>query len=185
MHLSYCTGQAGIAATKASSAQNLLASSSSEPSGSSSRNLAAQSETPTSTSETSDDRRRKAEALFSKKRLGEGDLQLNESRLAEALQAERKRKLRGGEEEYEWGSGKKKKGGDGHEVTEEELGMSRWLFRNSIAEILRRGVQDESAHDGRSYGKLRRRGCLILIVLNVTQLVCIFLPVCKRCIYII
>lgn len=74
------------------------------------------------TSETVDDRRRKAESLFSKKRLGEGDLELDESRLAQAIQAERKRKGRTGEEEYEWGSGKKKKVGESQEVTEEELG---------------------------------------------------------------
>ena len=66
-----------------------------------------------------EDRKKKAEELFSKKRLGEGDLRLNDMKLAEALQAERKRKGRG--EEDEWGS-KRKKGGDSYEVTEEELG---------------------------------------------------------------
>ena len=69
-----------------------------------------------------EDRKRKAENLYSKRRLGEGDLQLDESRLAEAIQAERKRKARATEEEYEWGSGKKRKAGESHDVTEEELG---------------------------------------------------------------
>ena len=121
MHLSYCTGQAGIDAAKASSAQNLLASSSSAPSGSSDSTARAETEASLSKQDSSEDRRKKAEALFSKKRLGEGDLDLNEDKLAEAIKAERKRKGRGGEE-YEWGTGKKRKGGESHEVTEEELG---------------------------------------------------------------
>ncbi|KIP05104.1 hypothetical protein PHLGIDRAFT_92581 [Phlebiopsis gigantea 11061_1 CR5-6] len=120
VHLSYCTGQAGIDAAKASSAQNLLASSSSAPSGSSGSTARTEAEAP-STQESSEDRRKKAEALFSKKRLGEGDLELDENKLAEAIKAERKRKGRGGEQEYEWGTGKKRKAGESHEVTEEEL----------------------------------------------------------------
>lgn len=123
VHLSYCTGEAGIAAAHASSAQHLLASSSSAPAADLSS--AAKPEASTSTNEDSDDRRRKAENLFSKRRLGEGELEIDQSKLADALKAERKRKVRGGEEEYEWGSGKKKKAGDNHEVTEEELGMSK------------------------------------------------------------
>lgn len=123
--MSYCTGEVGIEATQASSAQHLLASSS-EPSGS-----AEASSAPAETaSGTAEDRRRKAESLFSKKRLGEGDVAIDQSRLAEALKAEKKRKARGDrEEEFEWGTGKKKKvtgtGGNkaGDEVTEEDLGM--------------------------------------------------------------
>jgi pre-mRNA-processing factor SLU7 len=115
VHLSYCTGLAGIEAAHASSAQHLLASSSSaihEP------------EPPAESSSKTDnggieDRKKKAEELYSKKRLGEGDLRLNDKKLAEAVQAERKRKGRGDEEE---GGSKRKKGGDSYEVTEEELG---------------------------------------------------------------
>lgn len=51
--------------------------------------------------------------------MGEGELKLDEKKLLEAVQTERKRKGRG--EEEEWGS-KRKKGGDSYEVTEEELG---------------------------------------------------------------
>ena len=103
----------------ASSAQNLLTSS--EPSTSAAASSSTQA--VASTSETSEDRRRKAETLFSKKRLGEGDLELDEKRLADAIKAERKRKGHGGEDEFEWGTGKKRKAGDTHEVTEEEMGM--------------------------------------------------------------
>ena len=120
MHISYCTGEAGIEAAKASSAQNLLASASSAgPSSSAQPEASSSSSAP---DETSDDRRRKAENLFSKRRLGEGEVQIDESRLAEAIKAERKRKGRAAEEEYEWGSGKKRKAGESHEVTEEQLG---------------------------------------------------------------
>ncbi|KAI0683581.1 Pre-mRNA splicing Prp18-interacting factor-domain-containing protein [Cytidiella melzeri] len=116
VHLSYCTGQAGVDAARASSAQQLLASSS----------VAVEADRDAPPAEPSikveagsvDDRRKKAEELFSKKRLGEGDLKLNDRKLADAIQAERKRKGRG--EEDEWGS-KRKKAGDSYEVTEEEL----------------------------------------------------------------
>ncbi|THG99526.1 hypothetical protein EW026_g2838 [Hermanssonia centrifuga] len=110
IHISYCTGQAGIEAAKASSAQNLLASSSKdEP-----------SEAPKPDLGGSDDRQKKAEELFSKRRLGEGEVKIDESKLTQALRAERERKRKGRDEEEEWG-GKKKKAGDSHEVTEEEL----------------------------------------------------------------
>lgn len=125
VHISYCTGQAGIEATMASSAQNLLTSS-----GPSTSAAASSSTEPVaSTSETSEDRRRKAESLFSKKRLGEGDLELDDKRLAEAIKAERKRKGHGGEDEFEWGTGKKRKAGDTHEVTEEEMEAYRMTKR--------------------------------------------------------
>ncbi|PSS17128.1 hypothetical protein PHLCEN_2v3233 [Hermanssonia centrifuga] len=101
---------AGIEAAKASSAQNLLASSSKdEP-----------SEAPKPDLGGSDDRQKKAEELFSKRRLGEGEVKIDESKLTQALRAERERKRKGRDEEEEWG-GKKKKAGDSHEVTEEEL----------------------------------------------------------------
>ena len=116
VHLSYCTGEAGLEATKASSAQQLLASSSSAPEPSSQ----ADSSKKVVDAGTVEDRKKKAEELFSKKRLGEGELKFDEKKLAEAIQAERKRKGWGGEEE-EWG-GKRKKGGEKYEVTEEEMG---------------------------------------------------------------
>lgn len=69
-----------------------------------------------------DERKKKAEELFSKKRLGEGDLSLDESKLAKALNEERKRKARGDDDDDRFG--KKQRGGAGqsYEVSEEELG---------------------------------------------------------------
>ncbi|KAI0812519.1 Pre-mRNA splicing Prp18-interacting factor-domain-containing protein [Irpex lacteus] len=112
IHLSYCTGEAGLEAARASSAQQLLAAAS-EP--------AAPAEEPPKKAVdagSAEDRKKKAEELFSKKRIGEGELKFDEKKLAEAIQAERKRKARG--EDEEWG-GKRKKGGDKYEVTEEEM----------------------------------------------------------------
>lgn len=118
IHLSYCTGEAGLEAARASSAQQLLAAAS-EP--------AAPAEEPakkTVDAGSVEDRKKKAEELFSKKRIGEGELKFDEKKLAEAIQAERKRKARG--EEEEWG-GKRKKGGDKYEVTEEEMGKCSFV----------------------------------------------------------
>lgn len=144
VHLSYCTGEAGLEAARASSAQQLLASSSSAP----------EPPVPTESSSkavdvgSAEDRKKKAEELFSKKRLGEGELKLDEKKLLEAVQTERKRKGRG--EEEEWGS-KRKKGGDSYEVTEEELGKytfsARMLSLWGMLTLFCRGVQDESSDD--------------------------------------
>ncbi|KAE9411262.1 hypothetical protein BT96DRAFT_952375 [Gymnopus androsaceus JB14] len=108
IHISYCSGEAGIAATEASSAQNLLA---------------ATSEPVTSTQEIStkpDPVEGRADQNYSKKRVGEGDLILDKERLAHALREEKKR-ARGDDENVR--AGKKQKGvsGSSHEVTEEEL----------------------------------------------------------------
>lgn len=165
VHLSYCTGEAGILATKASSAQSLLTSSTSAP-------PAPQESMPPPSdpdSNNADDRRKKAEALFSKKRLGEGELQLDNRKLAEALQTERKRK--GRDNEDEWTSNKKKAGGS-HEVTEEELGMQRFP-QSSLASTLGhllispfyRGLQDESPRGRGSHGELRGRRVVMVIYL--------------------
>lgn len=69
-----------------------------------------------------DDRKKKAEELFSKRRLGEGEVAINKEKLAQALSEERKRKSRGNDDDDRWG--KKQKGGAGssYEVSEEELG---------------------------------------------------------------
>ena len=119
VHLSYCTGFAGINATQASSAQNLLASSS-RPSPPPSPSDLSISRTTTENTVSVEDRKKKAEELFSKKRLGEGELKLDESRLAQAIREEKKRKGRA-EDDDPWDA-KRKKGGDKYEVTEEELG---------------------------------------------------------------
>lgn len=105
--MSYCSGEAGIAATEASTAQNLLASSE-----------------PPSTSEPSNPEG-KVEQNYSKKRIGEGDVTLDKERLAQALKEEKKR-ARGDDEEGR--IGKRQKGGGAHEVTEEELGTFLVLY---------------------------------------------------------
>lgn len=137
---------AGIEASQASSAKNLLGggpssssvsastSSNAIPSSSSISTTAPVDPSPSSSQpESVDDRKRKAEALFSKRRLGEGEVQIDENRLAEAIKEERARKRKGrgrdddsdGEEEWEKDRAKgregKRKKGDKYEVTEEEL----------------------------------------------------------------
>ncbi|KAM5531573.1 hypothetical protein V8D89_014742 [Ganoderma adspersum] len=111
VHMSYCTGDAGIDAARASSAKHLLESSSSTS-----------MPPPPVPSGDADERKKKAEELFSKKRLGEGDLSLDEGKLAKALNEERKRKARGDDDDDDR-FGKKQRGGTGqsYEVSEEEL----------------------------------------------------------------
>lgn len=126
IHLSYCTGESGIYATQESSAKHLLASSS----------AAVEDDAPEASSSkanhaTVEDRKKKAEELFSKKRLGEGDLKLDEKRLADAMQAERDRKRKGRADEEE-GSSKRKKAADSYEVTEEELGTLPVVYMKSV-----------------------------------------------------
>lgn len=76
---------------------------------------------------------RKAEKVdqnYSKKRVGEGDVKLDQERLVQAIADERKRKARGGKDDGER-SGKKQKSSlesGSHEVTEEELGTSLYLY---------------------------------------------------------
>ncbi|KAI0823636.1 pre-mRNA-splicing factor SLU7 [Trametes gibbosa] len=109
IHMSYCTGEAGISAAEASSAKNLLqvaAPSSSMP------------PPPHPVTDNAEDRKKKAEELYSKKRLGEGDLSLDQSKLAQAMGEERKRKAKGDDDDDR--SGKKPKGSS-YEVSEEEL----------------------------------------------------------------
>lgn len=105
--MSYCAGQAGKEAAYASTAQALLASNStSDP----------------SAPEAAAESRGRIEQNYSKKRVGEGDVNLDKERLAEALSEEKKRKVRGGDDEDRFS--KKKKGLEvsSHDVTEEELG---------------------------------------------------------------
>ncbi|KAF5393412.1 hypothetical protein D9757_000755 [Collybiopsis confluens] len=110
VHLSYCSGEAGIAAAEASTAQNLLASS-----------------RPPSTLESSN-AEGKVEQNYSKKRMGEGEVSLDKERLAQALKEEKKR-TRGEDEDGRLG--KRQKGGGAHEVTEEELEAYRMHKRIS------------------------------------------------------
>ncbi|RDB24749.1 Pre-mRNA-splicing factor SLU7 [Hypsizygus marmoreus] len=111
IHISYCSGQAGIEAAQASTAQNLLSSTPANP-------------PPTITTEESASREeqpsQRVEQNYSKKRIGEGDVKLDKDSLTQALSEEKKRKM--GEEEDR--PGKKRKGAlesGSHDVTEEEL----------------------------------------------------------------
>ncbi|KAI0930268.1 mRNA splicing protein [Taiwanofungus camphoratus] len=120
IHLSYCTGEAGIEAAKASSAKNLLASSSASP---------PPQETRPAQADSVEDRQKKAEELFSKKRLGEGEITLDKNRLEDAIREERKRKAKGDDRDDRLGK-RKKAGQDGsHEVSQEELEAYRMTRR--------------------------------------------------------
>jgi pre-mRNA-processing factor SLU7 len=64
------------------------------------------------------------DSILSKKRLGEGDLNLDKDKLAQALNAEKKRKAVGEDDDDRWGGKRRKYGREGtnKDVTEEELG---------------------------------------------------------------
>lgn len=148
IHMSYCTGEAGIKASEESSAKHLLqaAATSSMP-----------PPPPPPAADNVDDRKKKAEELFSKKRLGEGDLALDKSKLAQAITDERKRKAKGGEDDDRFG--KKQKS---YEVSEEELGkfIYAMLCERFAHSDIRRGVPNESPNDGGSDGELCGHGAL-------------------------
>ena len=76
-------------------------------------------ETVQESSKDVEDRRRNAKNAFGKERVGEGEVQLDRERLAQALKEEKKRKARGDDGDR---SGKRAKGEGSHEVTEEQLG---------------------------------------------------------------
>lgn len=111
VHVSYCSGQAGIEAAQASSAQNLLASTTGSQ---------AEPARPLFETAGAEEPSGRLEQNFGKKRMGEGDVRLDEERLARALKEEKKRKA--GEEDDDRLGKKRKNGGGSHDVTEEELG---------------------------------------------------------------
>ncbi|KAJ6587085.1 Pre-mRNA splicing Prp18-interacting factor-domain-containing protein [Mycena vulgaris] len=128
IHVSYCSGQAGIDAAQASSAQNLLASTSGSGQMEPPKPLA---ETTSVREQTSD----RVEQNYSKKRVGEGDVRLDEDRLSRALNEEKKRKARGEDDDDRLGK-KRKNAGGSHDVTEEELEayrMSRRITEDPMA----------------------------------------------------
>lgn len=133
MHTSYCAGQAGIEAALASSAQSLLASAStSRPPNAAWPTEALVHEDKEVKANGGD---KETQDVF-KKRIGEGDVKIDEAKLAEAMEEERRRRARGAEEEEE-GRGKKRKYDGGfaksYDVTEEELGADALLlFHSSI-----------------------------------------------------
>ena len=114
IHVSYCAGQAGIEAARASSAQNLLAGGDSNP---------ANEEPPRSVEANDGPSNTKVDQNYSKQRVGEGEVKLDPQKLARAINAEKKRGRGVDEEEDSLGRKKKKGFGAGsHDVTEEELG---------------------------------------------------------------
>ena len=123
IHISYCSGLVGIEAAEASSAQQLLASSFTQP------------------SQQKVDREENAERIervdqnYSKKRIGEGDVKLDQELLAQSVLDEKKRKS-GGMNGDDRSSKKQKSGlGGSHEVTEEELGMYLPFFSKTTPYI--------------------------------------------------
>lgn len=114
VHISYCTGQAGIEAAAESSAKNLLASPLKSV-----ETVSHPVETVQESSKYAEERRRAAKNAFSKERVGEGEVQLDKERLAQALKEEKKRKVRGDDDSR---LGKRAKGDESYEVTEERLG---------------------------------------------------------------
>ena len=116
---SYCTGQAGIEAAKASSAGELLRRAA--------QRLEAQKEQE-------DAMQANADLALSKRRLGEGDFDLDRDKLAQALSTERKRKAAGEDENDRWGGKRRKNGHEGTkvDVTEEELGKCLPLMLRTI-----------------------------------------------------
>lgn len=114
VHISYCTGQAGIEAAAESSAKNLLASPLKPV-----ETVSHPVETVQESSIDAEERRRAAKNAFSKERVGEGEVQLDKERLAQALKEEKKRKVRGDDDSR---LGKRAKGDESYEVTEERLG---------------------------------------------------------------
>jgi len=100
----------------------------------------------------------KVEQNYSKKRIGEGNIKLDQERLAQAISEEKKRKFRsdGGDDNM----GKKRKNiqqGGSHDVTEEELGEFLVFFCpcNGFTDSTPRGIPNEPSNDGRPYGELR------------------------------
>lgn len=155
IHVSYCSGQAGIEAAKASSAQNLLSAAAREASDEPMEEVA-------EPIHDADDRRRQAQQAYSKERLGEGEFKLNDTRLADALREEKKRKGRG--EDTGDRTGKRKKGDDSHDVSEEQLGMLSSCCRVFCdAYTPSRGIPDEPKQSGGSDGQLRGRGSVIIV----------------------
>jgi hypothetical protein len=104
------------------------------------------------------------EQNYSKKRVGEGDVRLDDERLSRALHEEKKRKAARGEEDDDRLGKKRKNAGGSHDVTEEELGKISFLlhFFSTMLNDVDRGVSNESSHDGRSDGKLCGQGVDLL-----------------------
>jgi pre-mRNA-processing factor SLU7 len=130
IHVSYCSGLAGIEATHASDARSLL--SIAEPPVASSLTTKVLSNRDERTSEIGG-----REQNYSKQRVGEGNVKLDLERLAQAISEEKKRKFKADGDDNNIGRKKKSIQQSGaHEVTEEELGESELLDPWYIIELV-------------------------------------------------
>lgn len=95
------------------------------------------------------------EQNYSKKRVGEGDVKLDNERLAKAIDEEKKRKMRGEEDGDRYT--KKKKGvseSGSHDVTEEELGTCPGSYFLVVTHRFFRGLPNDSSANGGPHGQL-------------------------------
>ena len=95
--------------------------------------------------------------------VGEGDIKIDNDRLAKALQEERKRKSRGNDDGDRFDKKKKGPESGSHDVTEEELGLFFWLsvrVNSTYLAFIGRGVSNESPANGGSHGQLCGQGDL-------------------------
>ncbi|KAL5528684.1 SLU7 [Sanghuangporus sanghuang] len=139
LHVSYCAGKAAIEASQSSNVQSMLAGPSSSTSDATAtatptKSLVESHQERLESEEKSKGKERASDAVrkglgVGKRALGEGELSLDESKLAEALAEERKRKALN-DDDLDDDRGRKKKynsaysggkGTDNVEVTEEEL----------------------------------------------------------------
>ena len=187
IHASYCAGSAGIEAAKSNSAQNLLASTSNAAPSSSSapvrslieehqERLAKEKGSGKGKERALDGGRDLEGQNYSKQRLGEGDVKLDEERLQKAMQEEKKRKALA--TEYEDDRGKKKKynndvGGGSYHVSEEELGefihSSTLLLKEQLLTLFLQRRIEGVAWLG------RRILCLITRMLRTIDIFCCFM----------
>ena len=153
IHISYCAGEAGKEAQQASTAQALLASSSST-----------EAEPPVESKET----RARIEQNYSKKRVGEGDISLDKDRLAEAISEEKKRKAWGEKDDDRFSKKRKGLQSGSHDVTEEEYGMC--LSSDIGHQVLmspHRGLSNDSSKRRRSHGELRGQRSVLMYIYDV------------------
>jgi hypothetical protein len=140
---------AGIEAAQASTAQSLLSSTIAPT-------------LPSSFNEAKFDSKEelidKVEQNYSKKRVGEGSVKLDEERLAHAISEEKKRKFRADGDDDNMGKKRKNvQQGGSHDVTEEELGEFLVSITDVFADIISRGIPNEPSNDRRPHGELCRR----------------------------
>lgn len=148
IHVSYCSGQAGIEAAEASSAANLLRAD-------------AERREP-EPSRVAEPAGAATDARIGKKvRVGEADAQLDKDKLDAALRDERKRRQRGDDDEGD-GRDKRRKYNSfqgGQDVTEEgEYILLRPLLGCAYSHRRNGGVSTDEGLVGRPDGKLSRRG---------------------------